>query len=200
MLQRGFALVRDERGPHACARRRRSPPASSSISSLPTAISRPRRSSRRGAIRKPPTASAARSHQRAPSPKARRRQPGLAVLRGVASDRRHQVERHHALARRRRPTVCCAGVAAPHGSLRRRGREGMNRFEKLLGLKGEAKLRYLDGEFQVLTPGRLRALRRHGRAHRAAGSALLERGAAGGLCQRRDRLRALSLGATRTKK
>jgi hypothetical protein len=30
---------------------------------------------------------------------------------------------------------------------------GMNRFEKLLGLKGEAKLRYLDGEFQVLSPG-----------------------------------------------
>ena len=29
----------------------------------------------------------------------------------------------------------------------------MNRFEKLLGLKGEAKLRYCDGEFQVLSPG-----------------------------------------------
>src|SRR6476646_5170246 len=29
----------------------------------------------------------------------------------------------------------------------------MNRFERLLGLKGEAKLRLLDGEFQVLTPG-----------------------------------------------
>lgn len=29
----------------------------------------------------------------------------------------------------------------------------MNRFERLLGLKGEAKLRYLDGEFQVLAPG-----------------------------------------------
>jgi hypothetical protein len=29
----------------------------------------------------------------------------------------------------------------------------MNRFEKLFGLKGEARLRYLDGEFQVLTPG-----------------------------------------------
>ena len=29
----------------------------------------------------------------------------------------------------------------------------MNRFERLFGLKGEAKLRYLDGEFQVLTPG-----------------------------------------------
>ena len=29
----------------------------------------------------------------------------------------------------------------------------MNRFERLLGLKGEARLRFLDGEFQVLTPG-----------------------------------------------
>jgi hypothetical protein len=29
----------------------------------------------------------------------------------------------------------------------------MNRFEKLLGLKGEARLRYSDGEFQVLNPG-----------------------------------------------
>lgn len=29
----------------------------------------------------------------------------------------------------------------------------MNRFERIFGLKGEAKLRYLDGEFQVLTPG-----------------------------------------------
>ena len=29
----------------------------------------------------------------------------------------------------------------------------MNRFEKLLGLKGEARLRFLDGEFQVLSPG-----------------------------------------------
>ena len=31
--------------------------------------------------------------------------------------------------------------------------QGMNRFERLFGLKGEARLRYLDGEFQVLTPG-----------------------------------------------
>ena len=29
----------------------------------------------------------------------------------------------------------------------------MNRFERLFGLKGEAKLRYMDGEFQVITPG-----------------------------------------------
>jgi hypothetical protein len=29
----------------------------------------------------------------------------------------------------------------------------MNRFERNLGFKGEAKIRYLDGEIQVLTPG-----------------------------------------------
>lgn len=29
----------------------------------------------------------------------------------------------------------------------------MNRFERFLGLKGEAKVKYLDGEFQVLLPG-----------------------------------------------
>jgi hypothetical protein len=29
----------------------------------------------------------------------------------------------------------------------------MNRFERNLGFKGEAKIRYLDGELQVITPG-----------------------------------------------
>lgn len=29
----------------------------------------------------------------------------------------------------------------------------MNRFERLFGLRGEARVRYFDGEFQVLTPG-----------------------------------------------
>ncbi|MFO1171052.1 MAG: DUF2093 domain-containing protein [Hyphomicrobiaceae bacterium] len=29
----------------------------------------------------------------------------------------------------------------------------MNRFEKISGLKGEARVRYLDGEFQVLSSG-----------------------------------------------
>jgi hypothetical protein len=29
----------------------------------------------------------------------------------------------------------------------------MNRIEKFFGLKQEAKVRYLDGEFEVLTPG-----------------------------------------------
>lgn len=29
----------------------------------------------------------------------------------------------------------------------------MNRFERNLGFKGEAKLRYLDGEVQVVAPG-----------------------------------------------
>lgn len=29
----------------------------------------------------------------------------------------------------------------------------MNRFEKLFGMQGEARVRYLDGEFQVISPG-----------------------------------------------
>lgn len=29
----------------------------------------------------------------------------------------------------------------------------MNRFERLFGLNGEARVRYLDGEFQVLSQG-----------------------------------------------
>lgn len=29
----------------------------------------------------------------------------------------------------------------------------MNRFEKMFGLRGEAQVRYLDGEFQVVSPG-----------------------------------------------
>jgi len=29
----------------------------------------------------------------------------------------------------------------------------MNRFEKLFGVRGEAQVRYLDGEFQVVAPG-----------------------------------------------
>jgi hypothetical protein len=29
----------------------------------------------------------------------------------------------------------------------------MNRFEKLFGARGEAQVRYLDGEFQVVSPG-----------------------------------------------
>jgi len=29
----------------------------------------------------------------------------------------------------------------------------MNRIDRLFGLKGEARVRFLDGEFQVLSPG-----------------------------------------------
>ncbi|NOU06673.1 MAG: DUF2093 domain-containing protein, partial [Hyphomicrobiaceae bacterium] len=29
----------------------------------------------------------------------------------------------------------------------------MNRIERILGLKGEARVRYLDGDFQVTSPG-----------------------------------------------
>jgi len=43
-----------------------------------------------------------------------------------------------------------ASASAPRGPWVTRA---MNRFERLLGLKGEARLRFLDGEFQVLAPG-----------------------------------------------
>jgi hypothetical protein len=29
----------------------------------------------------------------------------------------------------------------------------MNRFDKLFGIRGEAQVRYMDGEFQVVSPG-----------------------------------------------
>jgi hypothetical protein len=29
----------------------------------------------------------------------------------------------------------------------------MNRIEKLFGIKGEARVKFMDGEFQVLSPG-----------------------------------------------
>jgi hypothetical protein len=29
----------------------------------------------------------------------------------------------------------------------------MNRFDRLFGIRGEAQVRYLDGEFQVVAPG-----------------------------------------------
>ena len=29
----------------------------------------------------------------------------------------------------------------------------MNKFERLFGLKGEARVRFMDGEFQVMSPG-----------------------------------------------
>jgi hypothetical protein len=63
------------------------------------------------------------------------------------------------LSRWPRPAVTCMLPArvpyAPEclGDFHSNDSTAMNRFEKLLGLKGEAKLRYLDGEFQVLSPG-----------------------------------------------
>jgi hypothetical protein len=45
----------------------------------------------------------------------------------------------------------------------------MNRIEKFFGLRSEAKIRFLDGEFEV------RSLRRHWPADRAAGPQILER-------------------------
>ena len=33
------------------------------------------------------------------------------------------------------------------------GRNTMNRMDKMLGFRGEARLKYLDSEFQVMAPG-----------------------------------------------
>jgi hypothetical protein len=43
------------------------------------------------------------------------------------------------------PEERSAGAAKPGST--------MNRFEKFFGAKNEARVRYLDGEFQVLSPG-----------------------------------------------
>ena len=57
----------------------------------------------------------------------------------------------------------------------------MNRIDKFFGLRGEAKVKFLDGEFQVLSPGDFVRCAVTGRADHAARSALLERRAAGGV-------------------
>jgi hypothetical protein len=44
------------------------------------------------------------------------------------------------------------GVAAFFARVADDGGE-MNRFERLFGLKGEARVKFLDGEFQVVSPG-----------------------------------------------
>jgi hypothetical protein len=36
---------------------------------------------------------------------------------------------------------------------RKAAERAMNRFERLFGFRGEAKVKYLDGEFQVVSPG-----------------------------------------------
>jgi hypothetical protein len=36
---------------------------------------------------------------------------------------------------------------------RKAAKRAMNRFERLFGFRGEAKVKYLDGEFQVVSPG-----------------------------------------------
>ena len=98
----------------------------------------------------PPRPSPASRHRPPAAAQAQtRRRPGLAVL------TRRWIDVHHVSAshwRGRRADCMLRPFVAP-GGMGCRGGEGMNRFEKLLGLKGEAKLRYLDGEFQVLSPG-----------------------------------------------
>lgn len=46
--------------------------------------------------------------------------------------------------------VLCGQEAATE---RKAATRVMNRFERLFGFRGEAKVKYLDGEFQVVSPG-----------------------------------------------
>ena len=43
--------------------------------------------------------------------------------------------------------------SAPVLRRRKAAIRAMNRFERLFGFRGEAKVKYLDGEFQVVSPG-----------------------------------------------
>ena len=168
----------------ACARCGRWRRARALTSSLPMATSG---SQAAGAGKPEDARTAAGAARRAGAPKVQGRhagRSGLAVLRMPHAHRSRRTR-----CRCPRPVRLRYGGRVAGGQqtfLRRRGQRGMNRFERLFGLRGEARLRYFDGEFQVLIARRLRALRRHRRADRPHRSALLERGAAGGLCQRRD--------------
>jgi hypothetical protein len=44
-------------------------------------------------------------------------------------------------------------VTLTQGSGRDQAPVSMNKYEKFLGFRGEARVRYLDGEFQVLSQG-----------------------------------------------
>ena len=46
-----------------------------------------------------------------------------------------------------------ARVTPTSGQDRKAAIVKMNRFERLFGFRGEAKVKYLDGEFQVVSPG-----------------------------------------------
>src|SRR5262245_44629262 len=73
--------------------------------------------------------------------------PGSTKVGAAASDPKGLTP---TLARRERCLYAALGSCPRVAS---RNDNSMNRFEKLLGLKGEARLRFLDGEFQVLSPG-----------------------------------------------
>ena len=61
----------------------------------------------------------------------------------------------------------------------------MNRQDPFPPAGTEAQIRFLDGDFRILRPAIVRALRRHRRADPARRAALLERRPAGGLFQPR---------------
>src|SRR5581483_2792638 len=81
------------------------------------------------------------------------RRPGLAVLRrrgdAALAWREHHLYACVTAGPEGSGHACTPPASCNEGS----SRSAMNRFEKLLGLKGEARLRFLDGEFQVITPG-----------------------------------------------
>jgi hypothetical protein len=49
--------------------------------------------------------------------------------------------------------IAQAEAAREAATTRKAAKRAMNRFERLFGFRGEAKVKYLDGEFQVVSPG-----------------------------------------------
>ena len=127
MLARGFALVRDADGAMLRRAAEVRPACALDIEFAD------------GHVGAHADASERKPEPTAKAPRSRRRKAGLA-----------------ALARAGQIGACCADG---YGDCRLTTKEAtghsalMNRFERNLGFKGEAKLKYLDGEVQVLTPG-----------------------------------------------
>jgi hypothetical protein len=48
--------------------------------------------------------------------------------------------------------IGCRAAFGP-ATKRKAAKRAMNRFERLFGFRGEAKVKFLDGEFQVVSPG-----------------------------------------------
>ena len=133
--KRGYALVRDGEGRTRALGRSRSPPGQRlDIELADGHVDAQALGKRRSASAEAACARSCERCCRRKTTETRRRRPGLAVLSGVGL----RGGGHLTLAPARRDLY-----AAPR--LAQRGfeaeRQGMNRFEKLLGLKGEARLR-----------------------------------------------------------